>query len=1433
MPYSFNYPDLPILSRKDDILKALRESQTLVVQGGTGSGKTTQLPKFLLEAGLGEAFPEPIPESGASAPASMGAPGAAPAAAPPWPTSGLIGVTQPRRIAALTIADRLRQETVRPELIGAKIRFHEDVPEGCRVKVMTDGILLQEFRRDPLLRRYAGIVLDEAHERSLNVDILLGIFKGLLPRRPEFRLIVTSATLDADRFAAYLGATPERKAPVIEVEGRQYPVHLEYWDISGKEAAEDGDEGGEGVPARAFPPVEAAAIAIRELQGRKRDNLLVFLPTEREINELQRDLEKDLGRDFLILPLYSRLAPGDQKRVFAESDRPKIILATNIAETSLTIPGIGYVVDTGLARVARYHAQTKIQGLPIERVSQASARQRAGRAGRVKPGTCVRLYSEADFNERPPFTEPEVLRSNLANVALQLLALGLDVGSFPFPDPPAPAILKGAFRQLHELGAVDGPGLDARLTPEGRRMSKLPVDVALGKILLKASDYGALEPALVIAAGITVQDPRFLPREEPERGKAAALHKRFEDPRSDFLGVLGLWIWIHRNWGERWTQRKLRMLCAENFLSYNRVREWMDLADQFSRLLKVEADPAKLKLEETAADSLHKAILAGFLAFLGRRKPEDTAYRLAGDKEAYLHPGSALAKRRPEWIVAGEVRQTSRTFIYRAAEIKPAWVEEVAPEMCKKSYGNVAWNPDRGFVEAVERVSFKGFAIRQDRRVNYESVAPEECAETFWREGVIRTGTGAPFPFREANQKVLASLAALETKARVRGLVPDEDALAHWYRARAPGVASRIGLEGFLKAASRGKAAEGGASEAGLEFGHRDWAGGLESGDWEAWTGSAAVGRDQGLHRLFPDRLSHAGRTYRLGYRFDYGDPLDGIALETDSAGLASLTIPALLRGIGGWRKWIWDYALERLGAKSAESARPRAAETAAAWDLLAAEWERLPADAAPSAFLARAMAEAGIGAPSFPVAWPSYLQIHVFVASPTGRRFLLHIDPSWGEADLFLAARKLLFGAAERPWAEWLPGHSADWGEVAPPLPWRGFAFGPDPLGAASTRGAGRAAGTAGNPIGKRSSGSGAGSAGKAPPACGWFASAEEAAFHHGLAGEAAKDPGDAGHPEIPALGAFFAKRLQALLDAWSMPMEARTALAPALGLLSGRILPRYWEGAFGAEALSRAEKELPPPRPPVLAKPGSQVKSLSALGQAVHKGGGTNGWAGAALVLGAGFVSREGFLAWFRAFAQPAPDARAALGDLLARCSALPDWENLLVSPFAAARFADAWTSALPGAPSLPAGGSGSAAGTRAGASAKTADTVAVPADAKARAVVEAARDRAEAVRKGAKALRDRICARLAASGQTVGGLPKEPRAALDALDQNLPWPRKLEAELELEAVLLRQSARSSPSKTASVGGAGEGNAESAPAGPARQDQNLKNLSGRFRKL
>ncbi len=1425
MPHVFVYPDLPIMARKEDILKALKDHQALVVQGGTGSGKTTQLPKFLLEGG--------------------------------YSRGGLIGMTQPRRIAALSIADRLRQETGQNNLIGAKIRFHDDMPAGAEIKVMTDGILLQEFRRDALLRQYACIILDEAHERSLNVDILLGIFKSLLPRRPEFRLIVTSATLDANRFAAFLASNAQATlgvpVPIIEVEGRQFPVSLEYWDISGRDADGDytGDEGEDGEPVgRAFPPVEAAAIAIRELQARKPDNLLAFLPTEKEIHELQRELEKDLGGRFAILPLYSRLGPGDQKKVFQEMSQPKIILATNIAETSLTIPGIGYVVDTGLARISRYHAQTKIQGLPIERISQASARQRAGRAGRVKAGICVRLYAESDLNERPAYTEPEILRSNLANVVLQLLALDLDVENFPFPDPPAPAALRGALKQLHELGAVDDPGFAGRLTEEGRKLSRLPVDVAIGKILLKAQDLGVLKPALILAAGITVQDARFLPREEPERGQATGLHRRFEDPRSDFMSVLVLWAFIHRNWSQGGPQRKLRQLCLENFLSYNRVREWMELSEQFSRLLKTPLDGGAFQPEEVNADALHKSILSGFLPFLARRKPDEPSYRLAGDKEAFLHPGSGLSKRKPEWIVAGEVRQTSRVFIYRACEIKPTWVEEIAPEACKRSYHQITWNGERGFVEAVERVSYRGFALRQDRRVNYEGVDPEECAEIFWREGVIQKGDGAPFPFRAHNARVLESLAVLERKARLHGLVPNEDALAHWYRQHAPGVASRIGLERLLKESGEDK----------LAFSARDWTGalgGVEDFDWTGRsdggavtrapsTGSTSTESDQPgvttshpLEKLFPETLRNAGKTYSLSYRFDFGDALDGISLDTDPEGLAALTAAAIYDGIPGLRKWIWEYALERMPAKAAASSRKGMDEIVPRWIgsapgakstpgqpsltapgqvSITSLFENAPTPAAALAQAFTAHAETA-GQANFPSVWPPHLQVHVFTRSANGRKFLLHLDPACGEAGFFLARRKLLCGenADGRPWLPWLSGALADFSAVPPPLSWREMGFGSDPIhGAAAQPDASRTGSSlSGRTEASVSRRNDASPTGASPSgACTYFASFTEAIFHRDLAQAHAHPPAD--FKSVAVLSVLFSKRLTALLDAWGCPEASRQVTSELRGYLCRVRLPALYLRKYGSEALAWAEKDLPPPRPPVSVKPGAQVKSLASLGQAVNRNGGSTAWAGAALCFGAGLISLERFTAWFRCLAQPPLESKAAVQTLLQKASQLPDWELLLGSPYYSALASIALHDFLP--KSLRA------------APEQTGTIIAVENHDLAGMDWDGlllewdyARARSEALRKGAKALRDKFCARLAAAGQSVAGQSKEIRAALDALDKPVAWTVKAEAALQLELAWERMAAKSAPALEA----------KSDTVAEARQVKKIQDLGSRFKKL
>lgn len=1342
--FSFSYPELPILACREAILKALKENQALVVQGGTGSGKTTQLPKFLLEAGFA--------------------------------AGGRIGITQPRRIAALSITDRLRQETGRADLIGAKIRFHEDVPTGALVKVMTDGILLQEFRRDPLMRQYACVILDEAHERSLNVDILLGIFKTLLPRRPEFRLVVTSATLDANRFAEFLG-TGKTPAPVVEVEGRQFPVALEYWDISGKE---DADEDDDGQPTRAFPPLEAAAIAIRELQSRRPDNLLAFLPTEKEIHELHRELERDLGKNFSILPLYGRLGPADQRKVFEEGGRPKIILATNIAETSLTIPGIGYVVDMGLARISRYHPHTKIQGLPIERISKASARQRAGRAGRVKPGVCVRLYSETDLNERIDFTEPEILRSNLANVVLQLLALGLPVADFPFPDPPASAALKGSYRQLFELGALTSSDMDARLTEEGRKLSQLPVDVAIGKILLTAAKLGALQPALILAAGITVQDPRFTPREEPERGKATGLHRRFEDPRSDFMGVLALWVWIQRNWGETNSQRRLRALCVENFLSYSRVREWMELTEQFCRLLKVTLDPGAIKAESIDFDLFHKSILAGFMPFLARKVPDGTAYRLAGDKEAALHPGSALVKAKPEWIVAGEIRQTSRVYIFRACEIKPAWIEDLAPDACKRAYVNIFWNGERGFVEALERVTYKGFAIRQDRRINYESVDPEACAEIFWREGVIREGSGAPFPFREHNECVLAALAVLENKTRTRGLVPDEDTLVHWYRQQAPMVTSKISLGKLLKNSQSPLDPKAPS----LEFSIQTWSAALDPVSWETWTPGKV-----GLAGFSPDTLESQGKRYRLSYRFDFGDPLDGISLETDPQGLAALSMSDLVVGIPIWRKWIWEYYLERLGTKSAEQLRSRIDDILVAWP----EGSFPPCKTlvqAVLAFLKDAGLETSQATVTFPAIWPVHTQIHIFITSPNGRRFLLHVDPGMGDSELFAAVRKILFGdpVVPRSWVEWTGATLQNFESIPPALAWRGRYYGADPLGQTS------------NPDSKN------------PPVTGFFQSSDEAAFHFRIANSTRSKQPSVEDETKAALSVFFTRRFQMLLEGRSCPERVRLQMDKLRELVCTQWLPSCYLEAYGSEALSIAEKNMPLPLARLSSKAKVQVKSLAALSKAVVLSEETGSWVAVALCLGAAFVSLRCFRNWFQTLTQTAAHSKNLIQEILTQLATTPQSMEILLSPFFSAWLAKAWEIRLPDS-------------VLGGFSSFTEDFLPTGDWTEALQAWEKGQATMEKIRKGSKEIRDRFYQRMAALNQSVSGLPQEIRQALMVLDKPVSWSDKSLAELDLELYLNKV--------TVKVGIPGSENTASDSTQLTEKRLLLKDLTRKNRKL
>jgi RNA helicase HrpA len=1004
--YRFAYPELPVSERREEIAAALAKHRVLIVEGGTGSGKSTQLPKILLESGLVQ--------------------------------RGILGVTQPRRLAALALTDRLREETDQADLFGSQIRFQEDMPKAAKVKVMTDGVLLQEYRRDPLLRRYDAVILDEAHERSLNIDILLGVGLSICRRRPEFKWVVASATLDAERFQAYYRDVPGG-AGLLRVEGRQFPVTIEYRD-PGLAWADDDDETAQRPGKEGLSPIEAASLAIGDLMQMRPDDMLCFLPTEKEINELARELEKDWGHRAVILPLYGRLAPSDQRRVYQRHGKPKIVLATNIAETSLTIPGIAYVVDTGTARISRYHPQTRIQGLPIEKIAQASASQRSGRAGRVKPGLCIRLYSREDFESRPLWPEPEILRGNLTNVVLQLLSLSLPVLDFPFLDPPTPAALKGAYRRLQELGAVVDEGETMRLTDTGWRMSRLPVDAGLAKILLAAQEYGVLAPAMVVAAGLTVQDPRITPSEEPERGKAVGLHRRFEDARSDFTGILKLWAWLQREWRDGFSQRRLRKLCVDNFLSYLRIREWMDLTDQFGRLLPGGGSAYEIDFSKFDSDALHKAILSGFLAHLARRRVDEPTYRLIGDKEAVIHSGSGLAKRRPEWIVAGEVRQTSRTFIQRACEIKPAWVEEVAPDAVKKSYADIAWNPERGFVEATERVTYRNFVLRQDRRVDYARVDPTACAVLFWQEAVLRQQNAGDFEFIRKNQEVLAQLEKHEGQSRRRDWAPEEDALLHFYLERAPEVHSRVSLKRFVEASP--------AQAQSLFFKKEDFLSKDAWREWKDWetcllptTGpKLARAADSPWEAIFPETLAFPSGEARVQYHFDFGQEMDGISIEAPLAALNHFSPSRIWQCLPGWRIYLWTHVLEKLSPKDAEKADLKKPGFFRAWQEALAEstaWSLKTPALAFSQTAAAHFPDFPQMQPTWPVSWPQHLKVRLYLTSMNGRRHLMVIDPGTCDAEWALVAAQSLYGspATTQPAPQTLQTFRQTWGEWPPEL--------------------------------------------------------------------------------------------------------------------------------------------------------------------------------------------------------------------------------------------------------------------------------------------------------------------------------------------------------------------------------------------------------------
>ncbi|BBX22646.1 ATP-dependent helicase HrpA [Mycolicibacter terrae] len=755
---AISYPELPVSDRRAEIAEAIRAHQVVVVAGATGSGKTTQLPKICLELGRG--------------------------------IRGTIGHTQPRRLAARTVAARIADELSVPlgDVVGYAVRFTDRVSDRTCVKLMTDGILLAEIQRDRRLLRYDTLILDEAHERSLNIDFLLGYLRELLPRRPDLKVIVTSATIEPQRFAAHFGG-----APIIEVSGRTYPVEIRYRPLEvavPASAADDPDDPDrEIVRTEMRDEIEAIVDAIGELQAEPPGDVLVFLSGEREIRDTAEALNGlRLGVTSLeVLPLYARLPTAEQQKVFAR--RPasnltrRVVLATNVAETSLTVPGIRYVIDPGNARISRYSRRLKVQRLPIEPISQASAAQRAGRCGRTAPGVCIRLYSQADFEARPAYTDPEVLRTNLAAVLLQMAALRLgEVTDFPFLDPPDARSVRDGVALLIELGAFDAQG---QITDLGRRLARLPVDPRLGRMILAADDEGCLRELLVLAAALTIPDPRERPTDREEAARAK--HARFADDESDFMSYLNLWRYLS-------DQRKslsgsaFRRMCRDEFLHYLRIREWQDLVGQLRSIAR------DLGLRESGVDvgepagrnRVHAALLAGLLSHIGMRHVDGRDYLGARNSRFVLAPGSVLAKKPPRWVVVAELVETSRLYGRTAARIQPEVVERVAGELVQRSYSEPHWDAQRGEVLAYERVTLYGLPLVARRRVGYARIEPDLAREMFVRHALVEGDWQGRHGFLADNARLRAELEALQDRARRRDLIVDDDDLYAWYDARIP-----------------------------------------------------------------------------------------------------------------------------------------------------------------------------------------------------------------------------------------------------------------------------------------------------------------------------------------------------------------------------------------------------------------------------------------------------------------------------------------------------------------------------------------------------------------------------------------------------------------------------------------------------------------------
>ncbi|MDB5825568.1 MAG: hrpA [Herminiimonas sp.] len=841
------YPEeLPVSGRREDIAALLVKHQVIIVSGETGSGKTTQLPKICLELGRGE--------------------------------KGLIGHTQPRRIAASSTAKRIAQELNSPpgEIVGFKVRFNDTLSRGAWVKLMTDGILLAETQTDPLLRQYDTIIIDEAHERSLNIDFLLGYLKQLLPQRPDLKLIITSATIDAERFARHF-AHGDKPAPVVEVSGRLYPVEVRYRPV------QQDDPPKQGAPATFAQKekgqrdlMDAMVDAVDELARVGSGDVLVFLPGEREIRDAAEALRKHHPAHVEILPLFARLSAQEQERVFKSSNARRIVLATNVAETSLTVPGIRYVVDTGLARVKRYSYRNKVEQLQIEAVAQSAANQRAGRCGRVAAGVCIRLYEEQDYLQRPKFTEPEILRSSLAAVILRMKSLHLtDVETFPFIEPPPGRAIADGYQLLQELGAVDELN---ELTPTGRQLAKLPLDPRVGRMILAAMENACLSEVLIIASALSVQDPR----DRPIEAQAAAdmAHKKFADEKSEFVSYLKIWSWFDEAIAHKKSNRQLQDHCRASFLSQMRLREWRDVHSQLLTIVREQG----WRLNETPGsyEQIHSALLAGLLGNIGFKADDDAAWLGARGMRFHIWPGSTLSKKPGKWVMAAELVETNRLYARTVAQIQPEWLERVGGHLLKKSWGDPRWEKRSAQVSAYERATLYGLVVYSQRRADYAAINPAHAREIFLREALVEGDFDTRAPFLAHNQKLVRDIETLEHKSRRLDVLVDAELIVAYYDKLIPAeVVSGPTFEKWYRKASAGNAK--------LLYLNRD----------DLMRHEAAGVTTE----LFPKTMRVAGLEVGLSYHFEPGSPRDGVtmsvplyALNQIYADRADWLVPGMLK---------------------------------------------------------------------------------------------------------------------------------------------------------------------------------------------------------------------------------------------------------------------------------------------------------------------------------------------------------------------------------------------------------------------------------------------------------------------------------------------------------------------------------------------------------